>query len=207
MFKPYQLATIEMATSPHPRVVEVISMPYFDFDRGHLIQVRMVPGEPTTATAVRTSDLKPYDRTARYCHIAEVTPGSMPIDDMLRYDCAATYDYQTAVGEMVGKVVVYAVSERARPPWTMARWESFGCTVRHVLTRELATEKVVERKVSCSDEARAYLKKAAEESIFYVALGRCLKRDMALALGLDEETVGGILSTEAVKLVDDIRML
>ena len=43
------------------------------------------------------------------------------------------------------------------------------------------------------------------ESIFYVALGKCLKREMAEKFGLTEEHVGGILSKVAVGLVDDLR--
>lgn len=60
---------------------------------------------------------------------------------------------------------------------------------------------------ACEREAREYLRKTAEESIYYVALGKCLKREMAEKFGLTEDQVGGILSKVACKLVDEIRAL
>ncbi len=56
-------------------------------------------------------------------------------------------------------------------------------------------------------EMFAYLSKAAQETIFYIALGKCLRRELADKYGLTEEHTGGLLSKVAVKLVDQIRSL
>lgn len=63
------------------------------------------------------------------------------------------------------------------------------------------------QEMKCEMEARAYLAKAAEETVFYVALGRVYRLDLAAKFGLTEQNVGGILSKAAVKLVDEIRAL
>ncbi len=60
---------------------------------------------------------------------------------------------------------------------------------------------------ACETDARDYLAKAACDSIYYVALGKCLRREMAEKYGLTEAHVEGLLSKAACKLVDEIRSL
>lgn len=92
-----------------------------------------------------------------------------------------------------------------------------ACNARHVtpcrialsaanVTNPVPRDEII-RRYRCAAEARAYLAKTAEEAVYYVALGKCLKRDMAAKHGLGEEAVGAILSQVAVKLVDEIRAL
>lgn len=56
-------------------------------------------------------------------------------------------------------------------------------------------------------EAREYLRRAAEENIFYVALGKTYTKDIAEKYGLTEQQAGGLISKAAVELVDKIRNL
>lgn len=71
-----------------------------------------------------------------------------------------------------------------------------------------AVEKIIHNQAEkCRIASHNYLRKAAEETIFYVALGRCLKREMAEKFGITEEQAGNILSVVAVGLVDKIRSL
>lgn len=64
-----------------------------------------------------------------------------------------------------------------------------------------------QRVNACKAEVRNQLRKLAEDSIFYVVLGECIRREMADNFGLPESQVHGILSVQACKLVDEIRGL
>jgi hypothetical protein len=57
------------------------------------------------------------------------------------------------------------------------------------------------------EESRAYLKEAAVETIFHVALTRVLTEDLAKKFGISRLDAGGILSKAAVDLVAEIRGL
>jgi hypothetical protein len=63
------------------------------------------------------------------------------------------------------------------------------------------------RAATLRTEARNCLMKAATDSIFYVALGKVLQRDLAEKYGLTESDVEGALCGAAVALVDAIRGL
>lgn len=69
------------------------------------------------------------------------------------------------------------------------------------------TMTISERKAKMYAEVFAYLRKEAEDWIYYIALRRVLKREDAEKFGVTEEEAGDILSTAAVELVDDIRRL
>lgn len=61
--------------------------------------------------------------------------------------------------------------------------------------------------LQCEAAARAYLKQAAEETIFYVALGNAMKKEFAAKHNLTERQAEGLISKAAVRLVDQIRAL
>jgi len=132
-FKPHDLAFMTVPTSTRRRVVEVLSFPV----PGGTIMVRMVPGDCETLREVPLSLLAPCNKT-RYIHFAEVEGRFMFPEDMLRYDGAALCDPDQPEDEYrpTGPVLIYKISDRARPPWTDARWLSFGCKVRHILTHD-----------------------------------------------------------------------
>ncbi len=60
-------------------------------------------------------------------------------------------------------------------------------------------------KAGLAAEARRQLVKNAVECTFYVALGKCMARELAESFGLTPDEAGNILSVEACKLVDHIR--
>lgn len=75
------------------------------------------------------------------------------------------------------------------------------------LRRSNIEKSIRNQKEQCRAEAFAYLRKAAEDTIFYVGMGSVIKRDLATKYGLTLDEVMGILSVAAVNLVDKIREL
>lgn len=148
MFKPYDLALMQVQVSARLRPVEIISRPIpAELSKPETIMVRMVPGDPTTMVEVSTNLLRKAPRKRRYCHVAEVTTNFPFPEDMLRYDDAALCDWrqQEELEDSVGRpmfrpdapVLVYRLDERKTPDWTTARWQSFQCVIRHKLTLDL----------------------------------------------------------------------
>jgi hypothetical protein len=82
-----------------------------------------------------------------------------------------------------------------------------GPCVGKLLVRPRDGIMVLKRDTALGIEARAYLAKAAEETVYYVALGNCLKRDLAEKFGLTEGQIEGLLARAATKLVNEIRAL
>lgn len=68
-------------------------------------------------------------------------------------------------------------------------------------------ETVSNQRVKCVAEIRETLLQNAVDCTYYVALGKALKRELAEKYGLTEHDVQGLLSVEAVKIVDQIRKL
>lgn len=133
---PHDLALCVSITSVRERVVEVISRETPD----KTIMVRMVPGEPTTMVEMPVSMLRLRPRgKVRYLHVASVR-SSLPFpEDMLRYDNAALFDHtvQEEPLRSDGEVIVYTVSDSKAPPWTNARWMSFGAGIIVKYVRDL----------------------------------------------------------------------
>ncbi len=71
----------------------------------------------------------------------------------------------------------------------------------------MTIETVDRRADKLQREAFEYLKKASEETIFYIVLGKCLRRELAEKYCLTEDHAGGLLSRVAVNLVDAIKEL
>lgn len=68
-------------------------------------------------------------------------------------------------------------------------------------------QEIVVCQAKCAEEIRKTLIQNAIDCTYYIALGKALKRELAEKYGLDEKDVGGILSVEACKLVDQMRSL
>lgn len=66
-------------------------------------------------------------------------------------------------------------------------------------------EIVNHQREKCIVAIRKHLIQNAVDCTYYVALGKCLKRELAEAFGLTEEDVAGLLSVQACKIVDAIR--
>ncbi len=157
--KPYQLVSVQLPTSKRRRVVQTISCPIpNDDNRPDTIKVRMVPGDPTTMTELPVADLKTCERKGRWVHVAKVKAGVGGIpEDMLRYDGASYYNQQLPETDAEGQeprgdpfsdevlgnrpgegwTLVYAVTSSKTPPWTVDRWNSFCCALRHLKTQDL----------------------------------------------------------------------
>lgn len=63
------------------------------------------------------------------------------------------------------------------------------------------------QRSKCMTQIRKDLLKTAEESVFYVALGKAMRRELAEAFGITEDAVQGMMSKAAVDIVDRIREL
>jgi hypothetical protein len=146
VFKPHDLARLSHNKSKRQRIVEVISKPFpgeGEEEGTTHIMVRMVPGEPTTMQEVALVMLNPAVR-AKYLHVARVNSTFSFPEDMLRYDAAALFDHEIdedhVPREKRHDVLVYIVSDRKTPRWTTARWNSFSCSIKPVLTRKLGEQ-------------------------------------------------------------------
>jgi hypothetical protein len=156
-FRPYEILNLEVPTSTRRRKVQAISRPYEDmftdadgYGQRECIQVRMVPGDPTTMVTVPTSRLERVGFRYNYIHFAEVWGrpvveliGTLEFpEDMLRYEAAALYDHTINEEDYrpTGPVRIYMLTENTRPIWTAARWLSFGWGIRHCLTERLGTK-------------------------------------------------------------------
>jgi hypothetical protein len=147
-FRPYELTTISLPVSKRRRTVEVISRPFSSAgaEATDRINVRMVPGEPTTLTEVAVADLEGLLARMRWLHVAEVSTRFPYCEDMLRYDIAALFDHTVSeVAEIPSTwpdspetvFQVWRLSARKKPAWTYTRWHSFGAFVKPLYVRDL----------------------------------------------------------------------
>lgn len=73
------------------------------------------------------------------------------------------------------------------------------------MNEDQAKEQVEKNRAALKKEALEDFRRTATESVFYVALGKAMKKELAEKHKLEEREVEGLMSLMAVRLVDKIR--
>jgi hypothetical protein len=125
------------------RPVQVVSLPTPD----NQVFVRMIPGDPTSAKWVEAKILQPpkldeYLRLPLYVQLAKVSgTGGFP-RDMLRREHAWPADSNLSIEDWSrasgpDEITIYRVTRKAREPWRVPRWLSYGWHIEHQGTFEV----------------------------------------------------------------------
>lgn len=132
--KPYEIRRIG------ERQIEVISYPF-----NGKVNVRMVPGDPTTLKEVFAHQVQPGIFTkhtkrlhVHFAHAKPVDPRQRFPLDMLRYNSCSPCDAEIDLkSNKLQEVLIYQVSVALAPIWSHVRWGSYGWEMIPVTTIHL----------------------------------------------------------------------